>query len=191
MTRSLILAAALAASTLVLQGCVAGAVVGAGTVALMADDRRTTGTYIEDENIEWKALAKAYDQFAGSHINATSYNRKLLITGEVSTEDTKKAVGEAMKVIASVVSVENELAIGYNSSITARGNDSLVTSNVKARLVGNGKVSTTHVKVVSEAGTVYLMGLVTQAESEAAVEVARSTAGVARVVKVFEYVTPK
>jgi osmotically-inducible protein OsmY len=191
MIRSLILATALAASTLVLQGCVAGAVVGAGTVALIADDRRTTGTYIEDENIEWKALAKAYDQFSGSHINATSFNRKLLITGEVSTEETKKAVGEAMKAIPSVVAIENELAIGYNASVTARGNDSFVTSSVKARLVGNGKVSATHVKVVTEAGTVYLMGLVTPAESDAAVEVARSTAGVNRVVKVFEYVAPK
>ena len=191
MMRKILLAAALAASALVLQGCVAGAVVGAGTVALMADDRRTTGIYIEDENIEWKALAKAYDQFKGSHINATSFNRKLLVTGEVSTEETKKAVENAMKSIPSVVAVANELAIGSNASITARGNDSLVTSNVKARMVGNGKVSTTHVKVVTEAGTVYLMGLVTQAEGDAAVEIARSTAGVSRVVKVFEYLPPK
>jgi osmotically-inducible protein OsmY len=186
--RKILLAAALAASALALQGCVAGAVVGAGTVALMADDRRTTGIYIEDENIEWKALARAYDQFAGSHINATSYNRKLLLTGEVSTEETKKAVENAMKSIPSVVAVANELAIGPNSSVAARGHDSFVTSSVKARMVGNGKVSTTHVKVVTEAGTVYLMGLVTPTEGDAAVEIARSTAGVSRVVKVFEYI---
>ena len=191
MTSKLLLASAIAACAVVLQGCVAGAVVGAGTVALMADDRRTTGIYIEDENIEWKAVAKVYDQFQGSHINATSFNRKLLLTGEVSTEDTKKAVEAAMKSIPSVVSIANEIAIGPNSSITARGNDSLVTSNLKARLVGNGKVSPTHVKVVTEAGTVFLMGLVTPTEADAAVEIARSTAGVSRVVKVFEYLPPK
>lgn len=191
MTSKLLLAAALAASAITLQGCVAGAVVGAGTVALMADDRRTTGIYIEDENIEWKAVAKVYDQFQGSHINATSYNRKLLLTGEVSTEETKKAVEAALKAIPSVVTVANELVVGPNSSVTARGNDSLVTSNLKARLVGNGKVSPSHVKVITEAGTVFLMGLVTPAEADAAVEIARSTKGVSRVVKVFEYIPPK
>jgi osmotically-inducible protein OsmY len=191
MTRNLLLAAALAAGAIALQGCVAGAVVGAGTVALLADDRRTTGIYIEDENIEWKAVAQVYDRFQGSHINATSFNRKLLLTGEVSTEETKKAAEAAMRSIPSVVSIANELTIGANSSITTRGNDSLVTSSVKARLVGNGKVSPTHVKVVTESGTVFLMGLVTQAEGDAAVEVARSTAGVSRVVKVFEYLPPK
>lgn len=191
MTRNLFIAAALALSALALQGCVAGAVVGAGTVALLADDRRTTGIYIEDENIEWKAVARIYDQFKGSHINATSFNRKLLLTGEVSTEETKKAAEAAMKAIPSVVSVANELAIGVNSSVGLRGNDAFVTSSVKARLLGNGKVSPTHVKVVTEAGTVYLMGLVTEAEGDAAVEVARSTSGVNRVVKLFEYVVPK
>ena len=191
MTRNLLIAAALALSALALQGCVAGAVVGAGTVALLADDRRTTGIYIEDENIEWKAVARIYDQFKGSHINATSFNRKLLLTGEVSTEETKKAAEAAMKAIPSVVSVANELAIGVNSSVGLRGNDAFVTSSVKARLLGNGKVSPTHVKVVTEAGTVYLMGLVTEAEGDAAVEVARSTSGVNRVVKLFEYVVPK
>jgi len=191
MTSKLLLAAALAAGAVALQGCVAGAVVGAGTVALIADDRRTAGIYIEDENIEWKAVAKVYDQFQDSHINVTSFNRKLLLTGEVPTEEKKKAVEAAMRSIPSVVSVANELAVGPNSAVSARGNDGLVTSNLKARLVGNGKVSPTHVKVVTEAGTAYLMGLVTPAEADAAVEIARSTKGVARVVKVFEYLPPK
>lgn len=191
MNAKLALAAALAAAGLVLQGCVATAVVGAGTVALLADDRRTTGIYIEDENIEWKALARIDERFKGSHINATSFNRKLLLTGEVSTEETRRLAGEVLGAIPSVVSVANELTVGPNSTVTSRGNDSLVTSNVKARLVGNGKVSPTHVKVVTEAGTVFLMGLVTPAEADAAVEVARSTAGVQRVVKVFETIAPK
>jgi len=124
-------------------------------------------------------------------VNATSFNRKVLLTGEVSTEDTKAAVEKAIRAIPNVRDVANELAIAGNSSITSRGNDSIITSNVKARMVGNGKFSPNHVKVVTEAGAVFLMGLVTPAEGDAAVEVARSTAGVSRVVKVFEYVEAK
>ena len=174
-----------------LSGCFPLAATGIGAAALMVDDRRTAGTYVEDENIEWKALARFTGDFKGSHINATSYNRKVVLTGEVSTEETKKAVETAMKSIPSVVSVANELTIGSNSTVSARGNDSLVTSNLKARLVGNGKVSPSHVKVVTEAGTVFLMGMLTPAEADAAVDIARSTKGVSRVVKVIEYIPPR
>ena len=191
MNRKLLAAAALAALLPALQGCVTAAAVGAGAAVLMWEDRRTTGVYVEDENIEWKALARLTGDFKGSHVSATSYNRKVLITGEVSTEDTKKAVEDAVKAIASVTGVANELVIGGNASLTSRGNDSLITTNVKARMVGNGKFSPNHVKVVTEAGAVFLMGLVTQAEGDAAVEIARSTSGVSRVVKVFEYLPPK
>ena len=186
--RNLIPVLVLAIAAPLLSGCIGIAASGIGAAALMVDDRRTTGIYVEDENIEWKALAKLTVDFKGSHVNATSFNRKVLLTGEVSTEDTKKSAEDAVKSISSVREVANELAIAGNSSITSRGNDSIITSNVKARMVGNGKFSTNHVKVVTEAGSVYLMGLVTQAEGEAAVEIARSTSGVSRVVKVFEYV---
>lgn len=179
---------ALAIAAPLLSGCFGLAATGIGAAALIADDRRTTGMYVEDENIELKALSKMMSEFKGSHVNVTSFNRKALITGEVSTEDTKKAVEDAVKSIPSVRSVENELVIGGNSSITSRGNDSIITSAVKARMVGNARFSANHVKVVTEAGTVFLMGLVTEAEGDAAVEVARSTSGVLRVVKVFEYV---
>lgn len=179
---------ALAIAAPLLSGCFGLAATGIGAAALIADDRRTTGMYVEDENIELKALSKMMSEFKGSHVNVTSFNRKALITGEVSTEDTKKAVEDAVKSITSVRSVENELVIGGNSSITSRGNDSIITSAVKARMVGNARFSANHVKVVTEAGTVFLMGLVTEAEGDAAVEVARSTSGVLRVVKVFEYV---
>ncbi len=186
---ALLLALAIAAP--LLSGCIGLAATGVGAAALMADDRRTAGMYLEDENIEWKALAKFVGSFKGSHVNATSFNRKVLLTGEVSTEDTKKAAEEAMKTIPSVREVANELAVAGNSSITSRGNDSIITSNVKARMVGNGKFSPNHIKVVTEAGAVFLMGLVTQDEGEAAVAIARSTSGVSRVVKVFEYVVAK
>ncbi len=185
--RRLVVPLALAAVLPLLSGCFGVAATGIGAAALMVDDRRTTGIYIEDENIEWKALALLQRDFKGSHVNATSYNRRVLLTGEVSTEDTRKAVEEAIRGIPSVREVTNEIAIAGNSSFTSRGNDSLITTNVKARMVGNGKFSPNHVKVVTEAGTVYLMGLVTPAEGEAAVDIARSTSGVARVVKAFEY----
>ena len=191
MNRKLLAAAALAAVLPALQGCITAAAVGAGTVALMVDDRRTTGVYVEDESIEWKVVARMNSDFKSAHVNGTSFNRKVLLTGEAPTEETKKAIEAAVKAMQPVASVVNELVVGGNSSMAARGNDSIITSNVKARMVGNGKFSTNHVKVVTEAGTVFLMGLVTPAEGEAAVEVARSTAGVSRVVKVFEYVEPK
>ena len=186
-----LLALAVAAATPLLSGCVGVAVTGAAAGALMADDRRTTGVYVEDENIEWKVIGVVNDRFKGAHVNGTSYNRKVLLTGEVSSEDIRKSLEEAVKGIPSVREVANELAVAGNSSITSRGNDSLVTSNVKARMVGNGKFSPNHVKVVTEAGTVFLMGLVTQAEGDAAVDIARSTSGVTRVVKVFEYIPAK
>jgi osmotically-inducible protein OsmY len=188
MNRKLLAAAALAAALPALQGCVTAAAVGAGTVALMVEDRRTTGVYVEDENIEWKVLARVTSDFNSAHVNATSYNRRVLLTGEVPTEEMKKSLEGAVKAMAPVAGVVNELVVGGNSSITSRGNDSIITTNVKARMVGNGKFSTNHVKVVTEAGTVFLMGILTQAEGDAAVEVARSTSGVLRVVKAFEII---
>jgi osmotically-inducible protein OsmY len=154
----------------------------------MADDRRTTGIYIEDENIEWKALARVREVSRPSHVNATSYNRKVLLTGEATSEEEKKRIEDAVRAIPNVREVSNEVQVAGASSLASRGSDALITSNVKARLVNNGKVSPNHVKVVTEAGTVYLMGLVSPAEGEAAVEIARTTSGVTRVVKVFEYI---
>ena len=178
----------LAAALPLVSGCAGVFVAGAGATVLMADDRRTTGVYVEDENIEWKALEKVVGDFKSAHVNTTSFNRKVLLTGEAPTEEMKKAIENAVTAMPEVKSVVNELVVAGNSSMTSRGNDSLITSNVKTRMVGNGKFSTNHVKVVTEAGAVFLMGIVTQAEGEAAVEIARSTSGVSRVVKVFEYV---
>ena len=188
MNRRLLAAAALLAARPALQGCITAAAVGAGTMALMVEDRRTTGVYVEDENIEWKVLARVNSDFKAAHVNGTSFNRKVLLTGQAPTEEMKKAIEDAVKSMREVKSVVNELVVAGNSSMTSRGNDSLITSNVKTRMVGNGKFSTNHVKVVTEAGAVFLMGIVTQAEGEAAVEITRSTSGVSRVVKVFEYV---
>ncbi len=188
MIRKVIGLALVATAVPLLQGCFPLAVTGAAVGGLVASDRRTTGTYIEDESIEWKTIGKVRDRFPGAHINATSFNRRVLLTGEVPNEESKKQVEDAVRTIENVKEVTNELQVAGASSYASRGSDSLVTSNVKARMVNNAKFSPTHIKVLTEAGVVYLMGLVTPAEGDAAVEVARTTSGVNRVVKVFEYI---
>jgi osmotically-inducible protein OsmY len=186
--RKLIGITLLAGAMPLLQGCFPLAVTGVGAAAIMASDRRTTGTYVEDESIEWKAIGKLRDRFPGAHVNTTSYNRRVLLTGEAPNEAARKGIEDAVRSIENVKEVVNELVVAGASSLAARGNDSLVTSNVKARMVNNGKFSPSHVKVLTEAGVVYLMGVVSQDEGDAAVEIARTTSGVNRVVKVFEYI---
>ena len=177
----------MSASTLLLQGCVPLAATGIGAAALMAGDRRSTGVYVEDENIEWKARGRLIDRFKDTHVNVTSFNLTVLLTGEVPSEQVKTEVADAIRSITSVKNVVNELVIGGNTAYTARANDGLITTNVKTRFINNGKFSINHVKVVTESGTAFLMGIVTREEAEAAIELARTTGGVSRVVKVFEY----
>ena len=179
-----------AVSTLVLQGCFTLAASGIGAAVMMVDDRRSTGIYIEDENIEWKARAQLIDRFRDGHVNVTSFNLSVLLTGEVPSEQMKKDIEQSIRGIASVKNVTNELAVAGNASLASRSSDSLVTTSTKARFINNGKFSTNHVKVVTESGTVFLMGIVTRAEGDAAAELARTTSGVGRVVKVFEYLEP-
>ena len=190
MMRKLAGIALLAAAMPLLQACVPLAVTGATAAALMATDRRSPGIYIEDETIEWKAVGQIRDaRFATAHVNPTSYNRRVLLTGEAPTEEMKKEIERWVRAVPNVKEVLSEIQVAGASSLAARGNDSLITSNVKARMVNNGKFSPSHVKVLTEANVVYLMGLVTPAEGEAAADVARTTQGVSRVVKVFEYVS--
>jgi osmotically-inducible protein OsmY len=192
MTRKLLPLLLLGLAVPAIQSCAPLAVgAAAGGAILLADDRRTTGIYIEDENIEWKAAARAREVSSLAHVNATSYNRKVLLTGEAPSEEEKKRIEEAVAKVPSVREVANELQIGGASSLASRGSDGLITSNVKARMVNNGKFSVNHVKVLTEAGVVYLMGLVTPAEGDAAASIARTTSGVTRVVKVFEYIGAK
>jgi osmotically-inducible protein OsmY len=180
--------AAAALAAVLLQGCFPLVATGVATGALVVTDRRTAGTYLEDETIEWKVFGLR-SGYPGAHINATSFNRRVLLTGEVPGEEAKKKIEEDVRRIENVKEVTNELQVAGASSLASRGSDSLITSNVKARMVNNRYFSPVHVKVLTEAGVVYLMGLVTQQEGEAAVEVARNASGVVRVVKVFEYIT--
>ena len=178
----------IAASAVLMQGCFPLAAVGVGATALVLDDRRSTGMYIEDENIEWKARARLIEKYGDVHVNVTSYNLSVLITGEAPSEDMKKAVAEMIRAIPSVKTVTNEIAVSGNTSYASRSSDAIVTTNVKARLFNNGKVSPNHVKVVTENSVVFLMGIVTKEEGDAAAEIARTTSGVTRVIKVFEYI---
>lgn len=176
------------ASMLLLQGCFTLAATGIGATALAIDDRRPFGIYVEDENVEVKARLRQVENFKDTHANFTSFNLQLLLTGETPTEQMKKEIGDAMAKIPSVKTVTNELLVAGNSAYTARTSDTITTAGVKFRFIGNKAFAANHVKVVSEAGTVFLMGLVTRAEGDAAAESARTTSGVARVVKVFEYI---
>lgn len=174
-----------------LSGCFTLAAGGIAATALSVEDRRTTGIQVEDEGIEWRALNVLGEKFRDNnavHLNVTSYNRQVLITGEAPDEATKKQIETLVQGVANVRRVVSEVVIGPVSTLTSRGGDTVVTAQVKSRLVGNNVVNPIHVKVVTESGVVFLMGLVTREEGEAAAEVARTTRGVTRVVKAFEYV---
>jgi len=188
--RLAVIASALAAST-TLTGCAAllvgGAVVG-GT--LMATDRRSSGTQIEDQTIEMKSGQRIREVIGDrGHINVTSYNRVALITGEVPNEADKAAVEQAVARVDNVRSAVNELAIGFSSSLTNRSSDALVSTKVKATLVDAGDITATAFKVVTERGIVYLMGRVTETEGQRAVDLVRTIRGVEKVVRVFEVVS--
>ncbi|MBM3351942.1 MAG: BON domain-containing protein [Betaproteobacteria bacterium] len=185
-TMSVILAALLA---LPLAGCVEMAAVGLGAAALSYEDRRTTGAQVEDEGLELRAANRIGERYGSKvHVNVTSFNRFVLLTGEAPDQATKAAIEKLVLELPSKPrGVSNELRVAGSSSLTARSNDTLITGKVKARFLDAKKFNPLHVKVVTEAATVYLMGIVTQAEASAAVEVTRTTGGVAKVVKVFEY----
>jgi osmotically-inducible protein OsmY len=182
----ILVACVLVAATLLTQGCVGLAAVGVGATALSIADRRTAGIQLEDENIEWKARKLQLENFKDAHLNVTSFNLQLLLTGEVPTEKVKMDLAASMAKIPSVKVVHNELLVAGNSSVVSRSGDSLVTASVKTRFIGNKHFSSNHVKVVTEGGTVYLMGMVSKEEADAAVEIARNTSGVSKVVRVFE-----
>jgi len=172
-----------------LGGCAAVVVGGAATGTAVALDRRTAGVYVSDQEIELRALARLRETFPQKtdNISATSYNRQVLLTGQVPDEATRSRASEVVKVIPDVRTVFNELTVSGITSLTSDANDVAITSSVKARMLRDENVPATKIKVVTEAGVVYLMGLVSQAEAEAATNIARTTSGVTKVVTLFEY----
>jgi len=157
---------------------------------MIVSDRRTSGTQIDDQAIELKSVRRITDVIADrGHVNVTSYNRLVLITGEVPTEADKTAVEQAVMRIDNVRSIVNELTLTAPSSLSARSNDTLMTSKVKASMVDAKDIQANAFKVVTERSVVYLMGRVSEREANRAADVARGVSGVQKVVKVFEVVT--
>lgn len=174
-----------------LQGCIPVAAVGVGAGVAAFNDRRTSGATIEDEGIELRAGNRISERWGDKvHINVTAYNRSVLLTGEAPDEATKAALEKLVGAVANVRSIVNEIAVAGISAYSARANDSYLTSKVKARFVDANRFNALQVKVVTENGVVHLLGIVTQAEANAATELARTTGGVRKVVKVFEYCAP-
>jgi len=181
-----------AAAALLLQGCVP-MVIGAGGAAVYSslEDRRSTGTQIDDEAIETRASNRISDRFGSRvHVNVTSYNRIALVTGEVPDDSARAEVEKIVRAVPNVRDVTNDLQISGISSYGSRSNDTYLTSKVRGRLFDTKRVSPVHLKVVTESGVVYLMGVVTEPEAEEAVDIARNTGGVRKVVKVFDYCKP-
>jgi osmotically-inducible protein OsmY len=175
----------------VLGGCVAlagGAVVG---TAMVATDRRSVGAQVDDQTIETRA-AEAINRVTGNraHASATSYNRIVLLTGQVPTEADRSAIEDAVRKIENVRSVVNDLVVGPNATTNEITSDTIVTGKVKAAFLDVATVPAASVKVVTERGVVFLMGRVTEAEANAAANAARTVGGVKKVVKVFEIITP-
>ena len=173
-----------------LAGCAPMVAVGttAGTGAYISEDRRTSGMFIEDEGIELKSARRIHQQYGDRvHINVTSYNRIVLLSGESPTETIKTDIARLIMGVDNVRKIFNEIAVAENTSLISRSNDALLTSKVKTRFLAERKFQINHIKIVTENSVVYLLGVVTHQEGDNAAQIASSTSGVKKVVKVFEY----
>jgi osmotically-inducible protein OsmY len=194
MTRTILRAAGMAAALAMTQllGACAPLIVGGAMIGgtLMATDRRTSGAQIEDQAIELKSMNRVREVLGDrGHVAAVSYNRVVLLTGEVPSDADKTAVEQAVQRVENLKSVLNELEVMGAASITSRSNDAILSSKVKATFVDAKDVFANAFKVHTERGTVYLMGRVTQREADRATELARSVGGVQKVVRVFEIIS--
>ncbi len=179
----LVTSMALSACAPVMMGGVLGA-------AMVASDRRTSGAQVEDEGIEVRGATAIRENFGTKqHINITSYNRQVLLTGEVTSDRERQQAEQLVSKLPNVRSIVNELAVGPASTLSERSSDAVITARVKASMVDTEDVFANVYKVVTERGTVYLMGRVTQREAQRATDVARGVSGVKRVVRVFEFIT--
>jgi osmotically-inducible protein OsmY len=191
-SRPWVAAALTLVSAAALQACAEALIVG-GVVAgvMVAADRRQVEVMYADQGIEFAAGSRIDEALKGQgHVNVTSYNYTVLLTGEVPTAQAKADAEKVVVDVQNVKTVINELQIAGTSSTASRSNDAYITSKVKSNFLGNEKFKPTDVKVVTEASVVYLLCLVTREEAEAATEIARGTGGVQKVVRVFEYVVP-
>lgn len=178
-------------SVALLQGCAGALVAGGAAGASMAGDRRSAGTFIEDQSIEIKAINSIFgDQELAdkARINATAYNGLLLLTGQTPTEELRNRAVNRVTNIDKVRRVHNEITIGEPIAFQINTKDSWITTRVKSTLLGTKDIAAHHIKVVTDSGVVYLMGLVTHAEADTASNIASTTKDVQRVIKIFEYI---
>ncbi len=180
----------LATGITTLSGCAPLIVGGAVMTGIVATDRRTTGAQVEDDSIELK-VASAVRQELGDrvHLNVTSFNRKVLLSGEARTQADKDRAEKLAQNQENVQSVVNDLAIGPASSLTQRSKDTVITSQVKAAFIDAKDLQVNSIKVVTERGIVYLIGRVTAREAKRASDIVRSIGGVAKVVRVFDEIS--
>ncbi|KAA1158687.1 divisome-associated lipoprotein YraP [Pseudoalteromonas fuliginea] len=177
-------------TVVLLQGCAAAIVAGTASAVTAANDRRTIGSQIDDNNIEIKASialseVERLEKFA--NINAVSVNGIVLLVGQVANQEMKGEAQRTIENVAGIRKIHNQIRIGSNIGITTQTHDSWLTSKVKAQLLTAKNISSNNIKVVTENGEVFLMGLVSESESNQAVNIARNVSGVERVIKVFEY----
>jgi osmotically-inducible protein OsmY len=175
-----------------LTGCAPLIIGGAAVGAMVAVDRRTPGTQIDDETIELRGGSRVRDALgAAAHVNVTSYNRQVLLTGEVPSEQARQSAEQIIGRVDNVKGSVNELAVLPASTLGQRSSDALITAKVKASLVDDRELYVGAFKVITERGVVYLMGRVTQREADKATQIARTISGVQRVVRIFEIITPE
>ncbi len=168
--------------------CLPVVVSGAAAGGAIAADRRTSGIFIEDENIELKAIKQMETNLGpAAHVNVTSYNRNVLLTGEVPNDEAKVEAENFVKAINNVRNITNEIVVGPKASLSSRSNDTYITSKVKTKFLTENQFPANYVKIVTENSVVYLLGIVNTTEANAAIEIARNTKGVTKVVKFFEY----
>lgn len=181
----------LAAATLALLNLTACAPIligGAVTAVALSEDRRSGGAFVDDENIENRALLKVKSRFGDQvHVNITSYNRHVLLSGEASSDAVKRGVEAEVSTVPGLKRIFNEMAVGPQAGVIAVSNDTRLTTVVKTRFLEANRFQANHVKVVTEANVVFLMGIVKRAEADAATQLASTTSGVSRVVRLFEY----
>ncbi len=182
----------LIAMSVLLQGCVAP-VVAAGVnagISVTATDRRTPGAKVEDDTIEGKARKRIDEKYKDTvKVNVSAYNRFALVTGIAATEEAKMDIERIVGSIPNVKGIANELVVADPSTVSSTTNgDARITGNVQLRFVKSAALKADQIKVVTRNSVVYLMGLVTRAEADAASDIASTTAGVQKVVRVFEYI---
>ena len=173
-----------------LQGCAGLVIAGGATAGAMANDRRTSGAYVDDETIEWKIIDVLYQDEQideQTHLNATSYNGIVLLTGEIPNDEMRVKIGEKIRGVRGVRQLHDETSIAAPSSMMSRSGDTWITSKVKTAMLTGDTDMGARTKVVTDKGIVYLMGIVSPQEADKLTDIARRVGGVQKVVKVFEY----